>query len=69
MDIIKKIAEEINVMDWQVEAAVKLIDENTELDAILAATDAQGIGAVRALKDNGYRTPQDIMVLSMAGTV
>jgi LacI family transcriptional regulator len=49
------------------DCAVKLLDENTELDAILAATDAQGIGAIRALKDNGYRTPQDIMVLSMTG--
>ena len=27
MDIIQKITEELNVMKWQVEAAVKLIDE------------------------------------------
>ena len=34
MDIIKKIAEEINVMDWQVEAAVKLIDEGSTIPFI-----------------------------------
>ncbi|MCR5809982.1 MAG: LacI family transcriptional regulator [Lachnospiraceae bacterium] len=49
------------------DCAVKLIDENTELDAILAATDAQGMGAIRALKDNRLRTPDDIRILSMTG--
>ena len=34
MDIIKKIAEEINVMEWQVEAAVKLIDEGSTIPFI-----------------------------------
>lgn len=54
-------------MKYGYDCAVKLIDENMELDAILAATDAQGMGAIRALKDNGLRTPQDIKVLSMTG--
>ncbi len=54
-------------MKYGYDCAVKLIDENMELDAILAATDAQGMGAIRALKDNGLRTPQNIKVLSMTG--
>ncbi len=54
-------------MKYGYDCAVKLIDENMELDAILAATDAQGMGAIRALKDNGLRTPQDVKVLSMTG--
>ena len=54
-------------MKYGYDCAVKLIDENMELDAILAATDAQGMGAIRALKDNGLHTPQDIRVLSMTG--
>ena len=47
-------------MKYGYDCAVKLIDENMELDAILAATDAQGMGAIRALKDNGLKTPQDV---------
>ena len=54
-------------MKYGYDCAVKLIDENMELDAILAATDAQGMGAIRALKDNGLHIPQDIRVLSMTG--
>ncbi len=54
-------------MKYGYDCSVKLIDENMELDAILAATDAQGMGAIRALKDNGLHTPQDVRVLSMTG--
>jgi LacI family transcriptional regulator len=45
----------------------RLLDENAKLDAILAATDAQGMGVLRALKENGLRVPQDIRVVSMTG--
>ena len=54
-------------MKYGYDCAVKLIDENMELYAILAATDAQGMGAIRALKDNGLHMPQDVRVLSMTG--
>lgn len=54
-------------MKYGYDCAIKLIDENMKIDAILAATDAQGMGAIRALKDNGLRTPVDVMVLSMTG--
>ena len=34
MDIIQKITEELNVMKWQVEAAVRLIDEGNTIPFI-----------------------------------
>lgn len=49
------------------DCAEKLIDENTRLDAILAVTDTQAIGAMRALHDNGLSVPEDIRLLSMTG--
>ena len=54
-------------MKYGYDCTVKLIDENMELDAILVASDAQGMGAMRALKDNGLFAPQDVRVLSMTG--
>jgi len=54
-------------MKYGYECALKLIDENSGLDAIMAATDAQGIGVLRAMKENGVRIPDDIRVLSMTG--
>lgn len=45
----------------------RLLDQNAKLDAILAATDAQGMGVLRALKENGLQVPQDIRVISMTG--
>lgn len=54
-------------MKYGYDCAEKLIDENAHLDAILAATDAQGMGAIRALKDNGLRVPEDVRILSMTG--
>lgn len=49
------------------DCAVRLIDENSRLDAILAATDTQALGAIRALYDNGLSVPGDVRVLSMTG--
>lgn len=54
-------------MKYGYDCALKLVDDNTKLDAIIAATDAQGMGVIRALKDNGIRIPQDISVMSLTG--
>ena len=45
----------------------RLIAEHPELDAILAATDLQGLGAVRALKELGISCPEQIKVVSLTG--
>ena len=54
-------------MKYGYDCAVKLIDENSRLDAVLAATDAQGMGAIRALKENKIQIPEEVRVLSMTG--
>lgn len=54
-------------MKYGYDCANRLIDGNSRLDAILAATDAQGMGVLRAAKENGLRIPEDLRVLSMTG--
>ena len=45
----------------------RLIAEYPELDAILVATDLQGLGAIRALKELGISCPDQIKVVSLTG--
>ncbi|MFT4926472.1 MAG: DNA-binding LacI/PurR family transcriptional regulator [Phenylobacterium sp.] len=45
------------------EAAIKLIDLNKPFDTIFAASDLIAIGAIRALKENYIRVPQDVAVV------
>ncbi len=54
-------------MKYGYDCTLKLIDENSHLDAIMAATDSQGLGVMRALTENRLRIPDDIRVLSMTG--
>ena len=49
------------------DCAEKLLDMNSMLDGILTATDGQGLGALRALKENGIRVPEQMKVISMTG--
>lgn len=44
------------------EAALRLIDRNTNLDALIAANDHMAFGALEALSSKGIRVPQDILV-------
>lgn len=54
-------------MKYGYDCTLQLIDRYSRLDAILAATDSQGMGCIRALKENGYAVPGMIRVLSMTG--
>lgn len=45
----------------------RLIADHPELDAILVATDLQGLGAIRALKELGISCPEQIKVVSLTG--
>lgn len=54
-------------MKYGYDCAMELLAANKKLDAILAATDAQGIGVLRALKEKKVRVPEDIRVISMTG--
>ena len=49
------------------DCAEKLLDMNSMLDGILTATDGQGLGVLRALKENGIRVPEQMKVISMTG--
>lgn len=56
-----------NSYDYGYRCAEALLDQNPELDAIMASVDVQGLGAMRALKDRGRRVPQDVRVISLTG--
>lgn len=56
-----------NSFEYGYECAGRLLDENPRLDAIMAAVDVQGLGALRALKERGVRVPQDIRLVSLTG--
>lgn len=43
----------------------KLLAQNKQITAVLAASDEMGIGAIRALLDKGYRVPEDIAVIGI----
>lgn len=45
----------------------RLLAEHPDLDAILAATDLQGLGAMRALKELGIPCPKQIKIVSLTG--
>ena len=45
----------------------KLIDEYTDIDAIMLASDSQAMGAMRALKESSISVPESIKILSMTG--
>ncbi len=45
----------------------KLLDEPEDLDGVVVPSDAQGIGALRALKLAGKSVPNDVQVISLTG--
>ncbi|SDD24292.1 LacI family DNA-binding transcriptional regulator [Auraticoccus monumenti] len=49
-------------------AMLALLAEGVEVDGIFTTSDAQGIGALRALTELGRRVPEDISVVSFDGT-
>lgn len=56
-----------NSFEYGYLCAGQLLDENPRLDAIMAAVDVQGLGAMRAIKERGLRVPQDIRLVSLTG--
>lgn len=49
------------------DATARLIAAKREFTALFAAADVMAIGAIRALKDNGLRVPEDVSVLGFDG--
>lgn len=56
-----------NSLEYGYQATLQMLKEHPELDAILAAMDAQGIGAMRALKEQKKRVPRNVKVISLTG--
>ena len=56
-----------NSFEYGYQCAGQLLDENPKLDAIMAAVDVQGLGAMRAIKERGLRVPEDVSVMGYDG--
>ena len=57
----------VNTFDYGYECAGQLLDDNPDLDAIIASVDIQGLGAIRAIKEAGKKIPDDVRVISLTG--
>jgi LacI family transcriptional regulator len=57
----------VNSFDYGYECANQLLDEYPCLDAIVAAVDIQGLGAIRAISERGIKIPEQIKVISLTG--
>lgn len=62
-------AESIHSMEYGYQCTFDLLEKNPDLDAIMVAVDAQGIGAMRALKENGLKVPEQVRLISLTGHV
>lgn len=56
-----------NTFEYGYSCAQKLLEDNSNLDAIMVSVDIQGIGAMRAIKEKGLKIPKDIRVMSLTG--
>ncbi len=61
--------ESIHSMEYGYDCTLDLLEQNPNLDAIIVAVDAQGIGAMRALKENGFKVPDQVRLISLTGHV
>lgn len=59
----------VNSMEYGYECTLDLLDKNPKIDGIMAAVDAQGIGAMRALKERNIKFPKDIKIISLTGHI
>ena len=57
----------VNSFEYGYECANQLLDNNSELDAIIASVDVQGLGAIRALSERHFRIPEQVRVISLTG--
>lgn len=58
-----------NSMEYGYQCTLDLLEQNPALDAIMAAVDVQGIGAMRALKESGIKVPEQIRLISLTGHI
>lgn len=56
-----------NTFEYGYQCTEDLLNQNPDLDAIMAAVDIQGMAAIRALKDRKIRVPEQIRLVSLTG--
>ena len=66
-EILAESTQPVNSFEYGYECANQLLRDEPELDGILAPVDLQGLGVLRALKEQGIRVPNEVRVLSMTG--
>lgn len=49
------------------QCAKKLLASGVAMDALVCATDPMAVGCIRALKEHGYRIPEDVSVVGFDG--
>lgn len=59
----------IHSMAYGYECTLDLLEQNPALNGIMVAVDAQGIGAMRALKESGLKMPEQIRLISLTGHI
>ena len=57
----------VNSFGYGVESAAQILNENPGIDAIIAAVDVQGLGAIRAAAERGLKIPEQIKIMSLTG--
>lgn len=57
----------VNSFGYGVESAARILEENPGIDAIIAAVDVQGLGAIRAAAERGLKIPEQIKIMSLTG--
>ena len=57
----------VNTFEYGYDCTNRLLDDHPDLDAILAAVDVQGLGAIRAVTERGLKIPDQIKVISLTG--
>lgn len=57
----------VNSFGYGLESAAQILDEHPDIDAIIAAVDVQGLGAIRAATERGLKIPERLKVMSLTG--
>ena len=65
--ILSKSSRQPNTFEYGYECAAQLLDNNTDLDALIASVDVQGLGAMRLVSERGLFMPDDLRVISLTG--
>ena len=66
-EIVSSSEREVNSFGYGLDCAEQMLNEHPHLDAIIAAVDVQGLGAIRAAAKRGIRIPEQIKIISLTG--